>query len=471
MERLPGVDAGFLYMETPSMHMHTLKLSVIEPPEDGYDFAMLRDELDKRLHLLPPFCRRIVPVPFGLNHPVWYEDADVDIDAHLYRVVLHAPARWSDVERVVGEIASRPLDPDRPLWEIHAIEGLESGRIAILAKIHHALADGVASAALLANVMDSTPTTVPSVPREEWHREPLPQPTELRRDAVRDLWEDLRRLPELLRRTYEAVRALIRYRRAARVTPPRPVVDAPRTSFNRALTAERIFATTSLPLDDVKTVRRAFGVNFTDVVLAVVGGALRSWLLDRAELPAKPLVVGVPVAVDDALASSRLVGNRVSNLFTTLATDVADPVARLRRIAEVSEEARKFQEILGRDMLVRWTQFTPPKPFAAFMRAYSRLRLANLHPPPINLVVSNVPGPREELTIAGARLVDLYSVGPVLEGIGLNITVWSYLDRMNFAGISSPESLPDLRGIVDRLGPALDELVALARQEAERVPA
>jgi WS/DGAT/MGAT family acyltransferase len=217
-----------------------------------------------------------------------------------------------------------------------------------------------------------------------------------------------------------------------------------------------------VPLDKVKATRRAYGVNFTDVVLAAVSGSLRSWLADRGELPAKPLVVGVPVSVDDALDASRLVGNRVSTLITTLATDIADPVARIRRIHDVAEEARTFQDTLGKDMMERWTQLTPPKPFAALMRAYSRFKIADHHPPPINLVVSNVPGPREELEIAGAKLVDLFSVGPVLEGIGLNITVWSYLDRMNFSGIACPDSLPDLRGLLDRIEPALDELLAAA---------
>jgi diacylglycerol O-acyltransferase len=461
MQRMPGVDAGYFYMETPALHMHTLKIAVLEPPSGGYHFDMLREELDRRLHLLPPFCRRVLRVPGGLYHPMWFDDAEIDVADHVHRVVLPAPGSWEQVEDVIGEIASRPLDRSRPLWEAHAIEGLEGGRIVIVSKVHHALADGVASATLLANVMDTTPT-VGVTAREQWHSDPLPTRSELQRDALRDLLLDLRRLPGLLLRTIRAVAAVVRHRRTTTVHPPRPIVDAPRTSFNRAITPRRSFATASLSLDSIRTVRRAFDAPFTDVVLAIIGGALREWLLTRGELPTKSLLAGVPVANDDALGSTRLIGNKVSNIFTSLGTDLVDPVERLRHISVVTSEARRVQTLLGLDMLEQWVQFTPPALMSAFMQMYSRLNVADRHPPPFNVVVSNVPGPREELSVAGARLLDLYSVGPILEGIGLNITVWSYLDRLNFSALGCPDILDDLRGIVDRLQPALDELVKAA---------
>src|SRR5436190_4397458 len=311
MQRMPGVDAGYFYMETPALHMHTLKIAVLQPPPDGYHFDMLREELDRRLHLLPPFCRRVLRVPGGLYHPMWFDDAEIDLADHVHRVVLPSPGTWEQVEDVIGEIASRPLDRTRPLWEAHAIEGLEGGRIVIVSKVHHALADGVASATLLANVMDSTPT-VDGATREPWHSDQLPTRGELQRTAIRDLLLDLRHLPGLLVRTVRAVAAVIRHRRTAQVHPPRPILDAPRTSFNGAITSRRSFATAWLSLDSVRTVRRAFDAPFTDVVLAVIGGALREWLLARGELPAKSLLAGVPVANDDALGSTRLFVNKVS---------------------------------------------------------------------------------------------------------------------------------------------------------------
>lgn len=460
VDRLPGVDAGFLYMETPSLHMHTLKVAVLDVSgvDGGYSFERLLAELEARLSLLPPFRQRFVRVPFGIHHPVVIEDPEFDVRRHL--VAHRLPhADWADIEDQIGVIASTPLERSRPLWEIHAIEGLTDGRVVIVAKIHHSVADGAAAAALLANVMSVDPRG-PDVPEHRWHAEPVPSRRALVRAALRDRVRELSNLPRLLVRTMRALVAVSRYRRQAAIRPPRPLLDSPKLSFNAALTPRRSFATSSLSLSDAKQVKDAFDVTLNDVVLAVVAGALRSWLDDRGERPAHPVTASVPVATDRE--PGRLIGNRVSTLFTSLATDIDDPVERLRRIAAITKEAKVVQSTLGLDMLESWVQYTPPGPFAAVMRTYSKVRAANLHRPPVNLVVSNVPGPREPLHVMHARLDDLYSVGPILEGIGLNITVWSYLDRMNFAAIACPDTLPGVRSVVARLAPALAELHAAA---------
>ncbi|MFY9588745.1 MAG: WS/DGAT domain-containing protein [Actinomycetota bacterium] len=170
----------------------------------------------------------------------------------------------------------------------------------------------------------------------------------------------------------------------------------------------------------------------------------------------------MPVSSDKPDDVARLGGNKVSNMFTTLATDIADPIARVRAIHEVTKEAKVAQNILGADTMANWLEYAPPRPFNWFMRTYSRRGLAARHRPPINLVVSNVPGPRAPLYIAGAKLAALYSVGPILEGIGLNITVWSYIDQMNFAAIACRDLLPDVHQVIDRLPDALDELLKAA---------
>jgi WS/DGAT/MGAT family acyltransferase len=195
-----------------------------------------------------------------------------------------------------------------------------------------------------------------------------------------------------------------------------------------------------------------------DVVLAVVGGALRRWMDARAEHPRASLTAGVPVATDPPDSPPRLQGNRVSNLFTTLATDIDDPHERLRTISEVTKVSKEVQRTLGPEMLIDWVQFTPPAPFSAVMRLYSRARAASWHPAPFNVVVSNVAGPREELLLGDSRLVDLFSVGPILEGIGINVTAWSYLDRLNFSVLSCPDLVADLQPLIAELGPALEEL-------------
>ena len=460
VERMAGVDAGYLYMETPSMHMHTLKIAVIEPKET-FTLERFEEVLAERLDRLPPLQRRAVPVPYGLNHPLWVTDTP-DTGHHVVTHTLPGPGGMRELESVVGEIAGTPLRRDRPLWELHVCEGMADGRVAIVAKMHHALADGIAANALLANVTDQAADPpgaepVPAAPAVE-----PPGSTQVWW-ALRDAVRQIAFLPPLLWRTAAAVTAVARHRRRSTVTVPRPVLDAPRTSFNGPLSARRSFATCTLPLDDLKRVKQAHGVTLNDVVLAVVAGALRRWLAGRGEQPNGPLMAGVPVGTDSTDSTDgapRLGGNRVSNLFTSLATDVDDPSERLQVIARTTSESKVVQRTLGPTMLVDWVQFTPPAPFSAALRAYSRRRTAARHRPPFNVIVSNVRGPGEPVTIADARLTDLYSVGPILEGIGLNVTAWSYVDRLNVSLLTCPDLIPDLRSLTDHLRPALDELLA-----------
>jgi diacylglycerol O-acyltransferase / wax synthase len=460
LERLSGLDAGFLYMETPTLHMHTLKIGIVDPSSSpgGYSFGHFKDVLAARLHLLPPFRRRLLPVPLSLHHPLWLEDRDFDLDYHLRRVGVPQPGTQKELDELIGDIAGRPLDRARPLWQMWVVEGLEGGRVAFVTKMHHAIADGAAASALLANVMSIDADTTPAPPRRPWRGERPPPNLALLAQALVAQVRLFLLLPRLLARTWRAVREVLRRRTIDAVIPPRPILDAPRPSFNGALTPHRTFATTTLSLDRAKAVKNAAGVTLNDVILATVGGALADWLAERGEVLDRPLVAGVPVGTDVLGAEPRLVGNRVSNLFTSLATDVNDPAARLQRIHQVTIAAKEVQATLGMDLMQQWVEYTPAPLLKAFMRLYSRWRLANRHRPPINLVVSNVPGPGMPLFVDGARLTDLYSVGPVLEGAALNITVWSYEDRLQVAALACRELLPRLHEVSDRMPGALDEL-------------
>ncbi len=461
MERLTGLDAGFVYMETPMLNMHTLKIAILEPPADdeGYSFERFKKVLGENLHALPPFRRRLVEVPGRMHHPVWIEDPDFDLDAHVRRVEVPAPGGRRERDAVIGKIASRQLDRSRPLWELWVLEGLEGGRFGTLAKIHHAAADGVAASTLLANVMSEDPDQVPLLDRS-WRPEKVPSRLQLLRRALRDSIRSLFHLPRLLRRTWQNVRRVLSRRRVAPVATPLPIKDTPATSFNTALTPNRTFATAELALDDLKEVKRRVGVTLNDVVLGLVAEALRRYLRARGELPASALVAGVPVSTDKPEDVRRLGGNRVSNMFTSLRTDIADPLERLAAIHGVTAEAKVVQNLLGATMMQEWVEYTPPGPFSWFMREYSRRQIADRHRPPINLVVSNVPGPREQLYVAGATLLEIYSVGPILEGIGLNVTAWSYRDRLYVSALGCAERLPDLHEITETMAAALTELLA-----------
>ena len=457
---MEGVDAGYLYMETPSMHMHTLKIAIIEPDEP-FTHERFSEELVGRLNRLPPLQRRVLPVPFALNHPLWIADREVDLSRHIVGHRLPAPGGMAELETLIGEIAGTPLDRSLPLWEMHVCEGMPDNQVAVVVKMHHSLADGVAANALLGNVTDQPPDDGIIDQDPTPGLEATPSRGQQVRLALTDAIRQTLTLPALLWRTGNALVALVKHKRQSQVAVPRPVLDVPRTSLNGPLTPRRSFATATLPMAELKQVRQAHGVTLNDVLLAVVSGALRRWLAERGEQPTASLVAGVPVGTDVAGAPVRLGGNRVSNLFTSLATDVDDPLERLRTISRTATEAKAVQRALGPTMLIDWVQFTPPAPFSALLRRYSSSNAAARHAPPFNVIVSNVRGPGEPVTIAGAALRDLYSVGPILEGIGLNVTAWSYVDRLNVSLLSCPDLVADLGPVVAQLRPALDELLEM----------
>lgn len=462
ISRMSGGDAGFLYMETPSMHMHTLKIAILEPSDDNR-FDRLIDMMTERLRLLPPMRRRVVPVPFMLHHPVLVTQREIDPRRHFFRHTIGGEGTMRDLERLIGEICSTPLDRSVPLWELHLCEGLSGGRVAIVGKIHHAMADGLAANAMLANVMDVSSTQMRTSVQTEAH-DGVDDPSRslLVRHALRDAAAQLRDFPALISSTIRRLAAVVRYRRRMDAKVPLPVKDAPRTSFNGPLTPRRSFATATVALPDLKRVRTVHadieGLTLNDVVLAVASGALRRWLAFHGEHPRGSLTAGVPVGLDANDLEPRLFGNNVSNMFTTLATDIDDPAARLRAISTTTRHAKAISQTMG-SALMEWSQFAPPAPFGAAVRAYSRLRGARFHASAFNAIVSNVPGPSERVKIAGAQLEDVFSVGPLTEGIGLNITVWSYVDRMNFSLLACPDLLPDVEVLASYVPAALAELL------------
>jgi len=453
MERMLGIDAAFLYMETPTAHMHTIKAALVEPAADAGDpVARLRADLGDRLHLLTTFRRRIVDVPLGLHHPVWIEDPDFDLDRHLKTIRLPSPGGPVEMDAAISDFASVPLARDRPLWEIALFEGFADGRIPVVAKIHHALADGVAAAAMLGSVLGA-PVSPPPV----WTPDSLPEASRLLADALRDHVGQIRRLPRLIRRTAGNLRRAARERGRASVAGPRPILDTPRTIFNGALTARRAFVSTTVPLGDVKAIKDALGVTVNDVLLAMVAGSLRAFLLERNALPAESLVAEVPVATDPP-GARRVTGNRLSNIFTSLRTDLEDPVARIRAIHDVTQAAKALHQTLGPDLYESWSQYTPPRLFAGLMRFYSRQRLADRHRPPINVIVSSVPGPRTPLEWSSGRLAAIFSVGPIIEGAALNVTAWSYADQLHVGVLACPDLVPNVSEIAGGLSRELGRL-------------
>lgn len=462
VQQMAGVDAGFLYLETPTLHMHTLKVAVIDPSgvPGGYTPENLRTLLAAALPGLPGFRRRLVRVPLEMTHPVWIEDPDFDVDRHVRFVRAPAPGDHAALCRVVGEMAATQLPQDRPLWEMVVVEGLEGGRVGIVVKIHHALADGGAAVAMLNNVLTAEPGSGPSG-EDDWVPDPMPTPWKLTRMALRGVMMRIVLFPVVMWRALRG-RLLILWRRVRGIRRGAALFRTPPTPWNGSLTTNRVFATARLPLDDLKAVRHATGVSLNDVFLAVCAGALRAYLQAIGIATDAPLVSSVPVGTDrrGKDAAPRLVGNKVSTIFSLLPTDKADPLERLHIVNETTKGEKAELAIKGESMLEELAEYRPPKLTSWAMRTYSRHRLADRHRAPINLVTSNVPGPREPLQIGGAKLIEIYSVGPILEGIGLNVTGWSYVDTLYLGLVACPEAIPDLDHMGKLFESALADLVA-----------
>jgi WS/DGAT/MGAT family acyltransferase len=458
VEPMVGLDAKFLYSETPSTHMHTLKVAVFGMGSlaGAVAYDQIVAMLGRRLDRLPPFRRRAVPVPLGLDHPVWIEDPDFDLRRHVTRRTVAAPGGDRELAAVVAEVASRPLRRDRPLWELVVVEGLAGGRLAVVAKVHHAVADGGATVALLQRALAGRDGSDRAQP---WHPDPVPTRADLLRSAARHHVTRVGHLPALARRSVRGLRASEARRRSATTKPPLPF-DTPRTPFNVALSPARTYAMTTLPLDELKVVRRSSGATLNDVFLAVCGGALRAYLRDAGALPDRPLVASVPVSTDSG--DDRLGGNRVDNLYVSIGTDIADPLERLRHIHAVAAASKDVRSVLGNDLMEQRADVVPPQLYALAVRTWSRTGLANHVRPPVNVVLSNVPGPRERLRVGQAELEAIYSVGPILEGIGLNVTAWSYADALHVSVLGCPESLPDPWLVADALHGSLADLTRTA---------
>jgi diacylglycerol O-acyltransferase / wax synthase len=465
MERFTGQDASFLYMETPSVHMHTLKVAVIDlPTQIPYAdvFDLVRASMESKLSLVPRLRQRPIEVPGGLHHPMWVNDPNFNIGRHLYRSRIAPPGGHRQMDEAIAEIASIQLPRDRPLWETWLVEGLSDGGVVLVTKIHHSLADGVASATMLGRVMNiEADQDDLDAPKPAWAPERIPSRRELLKDALHDQREQLGALGPLARRTIKGAVTVLKNIKNRATAVPYPFVT-PRTVFNRTLSPHRSFASTSLPLADLKAVKSAAGVTLNDVVLATVAGALDRFFEARGEKPSRPLIASVPMAIGTPGDAPRTAGNRVANLFTSLCNDVSDPLERLRKIHAVTEQSKEVQQQLGIETMLDWSEAAPAVAYRWILRAYSQSGLSDFMPPPANLIISNVRGPDHPLYVAGARLRAIYSVGPAVEGIGLNITGWSYCGALAFALIADANAVPDLHPITDALPIALSELMRAA---------
>lgn len=450
------------------MHMHIVGVILLDPStvDGGYSFDGLKRLICSRLHRLPPFHRRVRTVPFNIEHPYWVEDPNFDIDYHVRRTTIPAPGGRAELGRLVGEIAATQLDRERPLWEIWVIEGLENGNVALVTKMHHAAADGMASGYLMLQLLDMSPDMPDFDEPEVFPIEENPTDSDILKRALQDRMSDPLRVVRQVRKTAGRAMHLLKHtleKGTENFSPAFPFM-APKTMFNRAISSERIVAFGTAPLSEFRTVRKAFGCTINDVVIASCTGALRRYLMDHHDLPDRALMASCPVSVRTPEQTVDL-GNRVSTLFVRMPVHIADPIERLNVITADTKDAKTVHKAMGADMLTDWAQLAAPYAFTAAARAYSRMKLADKHKPVHNLVVSNVPGPPFDLYCLGARVVRFFPLGPVLEGAGLNVTVVSHKGDMDIGIMACPLSAPNPALIADYFRDAVEELRVLAEEK------
>lgn len=453
MERLSGLDAFFLYMETPTQPLNVccvLELDTSTMP-GGYTYARLRALLARHVRAVPEFRMKLADTQLNPDHPVWVDDENFALRRHLHRVAVPSPGGRRELAEICGHVAGLPLDRDRPLWEMWVIEGgaREQGLTVVL-KVHHAVVDGVAGANLLAQLCSLVPDAPAPRPVQGAGRASALQ---IAASGLLNVAKRPLRLATVVPATIITLaQTVLRARDGRTMAAP---FSAPATPFNGPLTHHRNVAFTQLDMRDVKRVKDRFGVTVNDVVVALCAGVMRRFLLERDELPEVPLVATVPVSVRDK--SQRPGRNQTTWMFCRMQTQIADPAARIRAIAAGNNAAKEHTAAMGPTLLHDWTEFGGQTMFGAAMRILPRIPLSTS--PVYNLILSNVPGPQDQLYFLGCGIESMYPLGPLLGGAGLNITVMSLNGALGIGIISCPDLVTDLWPMADAFPDALKELL------------
>lgn len=487
MQQLGGIDASFLYMETAQTPMHVAGLSTIEMRRGftGDFYEVYKAHLAARLHLFPVLLKKLVQVPWDIDHPLWVDDDEMELDYHIRHLGLPKPGTMKQLEELVGRLHSNFLDRSRPLWEFYVIDGLEDKTIAIYTKIHHAAVDGGAGMVLTQMMYDTTPRprkVEPPPPKAEGEDGP-PGDMRLLGTAYKHMLSQqvsaLQKIPDVLKAIVSVAAPVLRGLTHLEIKGL-PTLRAPKTMLNTSITSQRAFAARSLSLGRARAIAKKTETKLNDVVMAICAGALRRYLLEKHGLPKEPLVAFVPISLREA--GNTETNNQVSGMLCSLATDIDDPLERLKSIHASSVEAKELSGRV-RDATPRdFSIFGAPLVLQGASGLYGRSGLADRLPPPANVVISNVPGPQTPLYLAGARLLTLYPVSIPSHGMALNMTVQSYCGSLDFGLTACRRSVPELGKLAGYLeeslldlddavmGEALAEAAAPAAAPRKRAP-
>ncbi|HEY3632077.1 MAG TPA: wax ester/triacylglycerol synthase family O-acyltransferase [Jatrophihabitantaceae bacterium] len=470
-DRLSALDVSFLYLEGRTTPMHVGGLAIFAAPEGGFDYERLVELIEDRISLVPRYRQKVRYVPGHIANPVWVDDSDFDITYHVRRSALPRPGSDEQLREFCARIQSRPLDRNRPLWEMYLVEGLEGGRFAIITKTHHAMVDGISAIDIGQVILDTSPDPR-EVPDDLWMPAPEPSSTSLVTGAVTELVQRPSALLDTVRlgmadvrtvtgRVLDAVGGMASAVRAA-------VRPAPSSPLNVPIGEQRRYGVARTSLDDYKLVRKQHGGTINDVVLTTVAGALRGWLLFRGEAvtPATTVRAMVPVSVRSG-DSEGVLGNHVSALLVDLPVGEPSPLMRLSQVSYAMKGHKESGQSVGADALVALSGFAPPTLHAMGARLASGLtrRL-------FNLVVTNVPGPQVPLYAAGARMLEMFPIVPLAAGQAVTVGLTSYAGGVYYGLNADRDAMADIDVLANLIEESLAELVTASLESSRhRAPA
>lgn len=446
LNSVSGMDATFLYGETPTSPMHVGSVAVVE---GSLKFETFKKTIESRIHMIPNMRKKLVHVPFGVDYPYWVDDPNFNIELHIQHVALPQPGSWKELRALASSIFSEPLDRTRPLWSYTFVEGLNNipqvpeGSVALISKVHHVAIDGVAGAGMLGILFDLAPSDKEIPPPKPFKPKALPNELTLVYKSALSFTKDPFKLPKIFADTVKATLKTGVVSRAKRSDLPTAPFTAPQTPLNGIISAQRKWNAAILDFNRVKALKNIMGTTLNDVILAICAGALRRYLLDMDKLPLKPLVAMVPISVRDKDDNTNQ-GNQISAMLVQLPTNIEDPIERLETIHENTMRGKTYQGAMGAKTLSNIAEAVPFGIANQAAKLYSRYHIAKFHAPAMNLTITNVPGPNQALYIQNHKLLSIMGMAPIIDGMGLIITVLSYNGLITISPTTDVNSMPDV---------------------------
>ncbi|NNE52279.1 MAG: wax ester/triacylglycerol synthase family O-acyltransferase [Sulfitobacter sp.] len=469
MKQLSGIDATFLYLETEQTPMHVAGLTLYDLPKGfkGSFHKHFTKFFKTRVHLIPIFGMKLAKAAFELDHPGWVDAGELDFDYHIQSAKLPKPGTRKQLEDMVAELHAVRLDRTKPLWQFTIIEGLEGRQAALYSKVHHAAVDGGAGMVITQALYDLSETPREVKPAEP--KEPVRVPTQPERailtmndivsNVVRQQITMLENVPKMMSQVTNLLAPLL----SGKVGLPQLL--APRTPFNVTVGAKRSYAARSIPLPEVKAIAKAQGAKLNDVVMAITSGAVRRYLMEKQELPDAALVAFVPISMREM--GNTDINNQVFGMNVPLATNYGDPIKRLKKIQLESGASKMMAGGVKDAAPSDFTIIGAPTLLPGLMQLYGMTKLADVIPQVVNMCISNNMGPPFPLYCAGAKVTALYPVSIATHGVGLNVTVQSYLNHLDFGITCDYKAVPDVDHLADLLVDSFEELsTAVAKSQS-----